>query len=657
MKLKGFNKQILVEREDDIHFLHENVQNDNVEWFTTSPWIIEKMSLKGEKVHCLENYIQIDKLNKIRHLAYIVGQLVKNHIDNMSNLFPIKIKIGECLFENIQNTFFILCYKAWLLRRWINEDYGNNKIILGSPKLTQVKFYDISIGRFDTLFAAIASEAKKNGWNGCEVICCESNKNGEENIRKMKLVGQSNKERLMSILNMPAHTISYKILKKLNFKNICLRLKNNKTIFIILKECELLEETVPYLIALGYQIIFDKLNWLYKDLLPTKLDISYKMFTKPILEKCIKIYRQYDISFDHLQKAVLNILLKRIYQALTYVNPLLKRISKYKDKLDKIMIKNDKQQIAFLTNGLTLPAERLFYQYIKIMKIPVFEFEHGITEGLSHFSKYRNLYRNYANDYLICFAHRVFDYKSNEYNIKKGGIVSGAPKTLKNIKAPFIQKIIGQRLFDLKNCKRLITYLAQCTRNNLFYGPFGQNDLEYYKITRKIIYDIFLKIKSNNYLIKLYPSNRYIDPDPFAKLLKYPKNIKVIQYLEFRYIRPIIDVIILDNPQSTLGWAWSARVPLIYLDLPSNPLLPHVADAFDKAIFRIDCSKEGWVEQVRELLLLNHNELLKLWKEKEPIRKKVEEKYIFGPPGNTGKRAAKFIIEETKKWYQKHNIN
>jgi len=33
-----------------------------------------------------------------------------------------------------------------------------------------------------------------------------------------------------------------------------------------------------------------------------------------------------------------------------------------------------------------------------------------------------------------------------------------------------------------------------------------------------------------------------------------------------------------------------------------------------------------------------------------------KEKYIFGPPGNAGKRAAKFIIEETRKWYGNNRL-
>jgi hypothetical protein len=131
-----------------------------------------------------------------------------------------------------------------------------------------------------------------------------------------------------------------------------------------------------------------------------------------------------------------------------------------------------------------------------------------------------------------------------------------------------------------------------------------------------------------------------------------PPNVKPVQFIEFRYLRAVGDVLICDSPQSTLGWVWSARVPLIYLDLPTNPLVPHVAEAFDKAIFRFDCSKEGWEEEVRALLALPEAEFTAKWKAKAPAREEVEEKVIFGPPGKAGERAAEFIVRETLKRYK-----
>ena len=205
--------------------------------------------------------------------------------------------------------------------------------------------------------------------------------------------------------------------------------------------------------------------------------------------------------------------------------------------------------------------------------------------------------------------------------------------------------VLTSAVFSFQN--RIIFFLALVSRNNMMDPPFQVNDLEYYNITTKILFSILAKIK-DKCVLKLYPSNRYLDPDPWIKLVKLPKNVKILQFFEFSELRAAADVTILSSSASTFGWTWSIRNPIIFLELPSRPLMQDVVDLFDRALFRIDGSKESWEEEMLEILKMPHKKLLKLWADKKDAREELE-RHIFGPKGNSGKRAADYIVSEISK--------
>ena len=646
--------RILVESESAAHFISEKTIGNDIIWYTTSPWLLEKLYIQGAPVNSLESNKSMDGMAKLGILGYVIAEILSSAV--MDRFLAPSVG-GRPLFGVIQKTFLVLAYKAYLIQEWLDETNNCINIIVGMPQLTDVDSFSVSVGRFDTIFMAVASEASKEGWDVCELIPFQSPEKGKDHIEKMLFVGQSLEERMFSLVNMPLSTMVYKFFKKLSvLKNTNFNLGEGKEKVIILRECELLEETVPFLSFTGMKLLFDDLFWLKRRLIPREFDISENSFLDCMFHKCLMKYDEMGVPVNSLQEAVLRILIHRVFAAARFAEPLLKRIQKHFNFLISNGPKDKKNRIIFVTNGLTSPGERLIYQYAREQRIPLFAFEHGITEGLSHLSDYQSQHSGInESDKMICFTQGAWNHHQKHGNFNKGGVVSGAPKRLKNIRARFIQNMILRFILRVGLRNRTIVYATLATQNNMIYGPYGQNDIIYYQVTKKMIVDVLSQIK-DTCIVKLYPTNRYLDPDPFASIITKPKNVKLIQYFEFRYIRPIADLIIIDSPQSTLGWAWSIKAPLIFLDLPSNPLLPEVAEAFDKAIFRIDCSKDSWDGEVKKLLSIPNKELLRLWKEKEPVRRKVEEKYIFGPPGNSGKRAAKFIIEETRKWYGNNSI-
>jgi hypothetical protein len=252
----------------------------------------------------------------------------------------------------------------------------------------------------------------------------------------------------------------------------------------------------------------------------------------------------------------------------------------------------------------------------------------------------RGLYTD-GGDHMMCYSDTSFRA------INKRGIVAGAPLANRKIKYLALQKILIQRYLKLNKRKRVIIFVNVLNRNNMLTPPLFTPDLEYYRITKNILSKIFSKI-NDQCILKLYPSNRYLDPDPFANLVKTSKNIKVIQYFDFSLLRPVADVVILCSAESTFGWVFSIKKPIIFIEVASAPIHKNISELFKKSLFVIDASRDQWHDEVLELLRLPPKELLRLWSDKKKYLDELET-CIFGPKGVAGKVVANYIANSEQK--------
>ena len=66
-------------------------------------------------------------------------------------------------------------------------------------------------------------------------------------------------------------------------------------------------------------------------------------------------------------------------------------------------------------------------------------------------------------------------------------------------------------------------------------------------------------------LYKPYPTQRFPHDARYDELFELPKNVRLIDRADFRYVRAAADIIVTDASQSTLGWCMGAGVPLVCL--------------------------------------------------------------------------------------------
>jgi len=187
-------------------------------------------------------------------------------------------------------------------------------------------------------------------------------------------------------------------------------------------------------------------------------------------------------------------------------------------------------------------------------------------------------------------------------------------------------------------------YVANLYSNNAVDLPYGgTNDWFEHCLKKTIVREVFSRL-SDHCILKLYPTQRYADPDPFLGMSQFP-NVDIIQWSEFRYLRSACDVVIVDMVQSAFGWAWSTGVPLILLDTPYYPLLPDVKKELEEAIFIIPVEREKWGQELLNLLELPEEELARVWRKKEAARLRTERERIMGPGTEVGEVLAQVVSE------------
>jgi len=106
--------------------------------------------------------------------------------------------------------------------------------------------------------------------------------------------------------------------------------------------------------------------------------------------------------------------------------------------------------------------------------------------------------------------------------------------------------------------------------------------------------------------------------------------------------------VILNSAQSTFGWVFSIKKPIIFIELSSQPIDKNISELFKKSLFLIDASRDQWHNEVLELLRLPPKELLRLWNDKKQYLDELETS-IFGPKGVSGKKVANYIVNNEQK--------
>ena len=637
--MKTSKKHIIIESESAYYYCRNTLYpNSNIVWHVTSPWLLEKLPQLNETVMSLEKDISLKNQMEMGKHSIALGDFIAHEIDLLFGSFNLSYKLGRALTHRIQVTLFPFFYKSEMLKNWFDKYKNQGElIVIGNHKLKSVESFDIMVGRFDNIFANLAHFSNEGGIKVVPFI----QEDGAEITEQIDRINNiSLGEKVLYVIN---NLSFYEVLKILIRKITKINFSfspwfNNKDLHLVsvVKKCALIDESIDYLSKANFKVSIDTkfVDSIQNHSTKPPFDISY-------LKKIFDDGKKNILSSpNNFLNSSIDVILHRTYSALGYGYDFVEN-----QKVFEKFIHGKPSNISVLTNGLSQPKERLFQQILLNNKISIFSCEHGVTVGTDNtMSKYyyeRGLY-THGGDHMMCYSNSSFRAINKNRRVKSG-IVAGAPLVNQKIKYIALQRLIIQRYLKLPKRKRVIVFVDNLNRNNMLTPPVFMNDLEYYSVTKNILSNIFSKI-NDQCILKLYPANRYLDPDPFVNLVKISKNIKVIQYFDFSELRVVADVVILSSPQSTFGWVFSIKKPIIFIEVASKPIDKNVSELFKKSLFLIDASKDQWHNEVLELLRLPPKELLRLWNDKKQYLDELET-YIFGPKGVPGKKVADYIVK------------
>jgi len=154
----------------------------------------------------------------------------------------------------------------------------------------------------------------------------------------------------------------------------------------------------------------------------------------------------------------------------------------------------------------------------------------------------------------------------------------------------------------------------------------------------------------------LLANNSIIEKNIFdiTKLLSQEKHIE-IGGLALGLCNDIENIIVTDSSYSTLSWCLMDNVPIVFLKsrICSRLISKEVEEYFKESFLVIDNDELYWEYKLINLLNLPKTSLYSLWNAKKTKRKFLVEKYLCGPTGNSGLRAANFIDKYIRNYNDK----
>ncbi|WP_461208459.1 hypothetical protein [Desulfocurvus sp. DL9XJH121] len=616
-------QRIVVESEAAYRYAAAQASQERV-WLTTSPWLLDLLPREGETVVSLEAGVESCDEVVFGKIAMELAGAVADHLDSMETG---DFKLGSAMYAALHMSCNPLLYKAWLLCRALAE---GDLIIVGLPDMVLPRTLGCAAGRFDTLYAAIASRTV----SGPEVWRFED-RSGDDQVKRMRSVGASLFERLIFLVNSRACSLWLRFVRKaLGGKWPGLP---GARLFLMGRQCELLEETAFALALRGCRLQLIDMPSEESEGAEIPQGFDAQGLETLLWERLKRICLDQGLPCGEVQRAALGAFMELLVEGLRHFLPTLHAVEGLASSVEVVGCD------ALLTNGLSAVSERLLFQALDRAGVTVVGFEHGLHDGLGTSSLYSvGNCSTLQSHGVVCLTPAAAEHFTR-HGAEQQFAIAGAFGEVRRVKMRWLQRFFVSRQISVGRNEKVCMYVMTSNRNNVLQGPHGQIDKEFSLITSSVA-----KILHNSpysALLKQYPSNRYLDPEPLEHRYADAGTTRVLQYMEYRYVRSCADVIVLDSAQSVLAWAWGTDRPLVFLQLPSDPLLPEARRAFEHAIFFIDLAESGWEEKLTELLWMPLEELQAKWKAKEERRQCVSEHFIMGPEGNSGARAAKAVLD------------
>ena len=560
--------------------------------------------------------ISLDLCNSIENL------IIKKKYSSI-----IKYNVGKFALFMVLRSLFISTISKSLMMAFFLQKLSVNKIKIVVAKSNDIdKSKPWNIPRFSNVFK-ILSDFRFFGdisvsYSFIDIIePVNFNDTREKNI-------------LLRILVWPPSVIIHHILKFFN------KFLSNKKVIYSLKECETLRETLPWLQLKGYKV--QKVN------LPniTNADEYNNFFVDEMNTDIGNLINKYLLKYFNKSQtqAQKNLFLK-------HINLGFNCIKQDENKLDDFFRNRFIDGDFIITAGIYGPLANQIFFLCKKYNIKLIGFEHGLTAGINYSNnRYKYFLESTTCNLLLACSEeskKLFENANSFSKISMNNRVAvmGEADQKKNIYFSTIQKYFSKKRFNLSNGENIVMHVS-----GLSYGGNNPNAIDgpsetYLFDKEKILLEKVYNNINKKVIYKEYPSQRMLYQPSYSDLKKLSSNIIMVGNEDFRYIRTAADIIVTDSSYSTLSWCLMDNVPIVFLKsrFCSRLISKKVEDYFNESFLVIDSDELNWESKLINLLNLPKTSLYSLWDAKKDKRNILVEKYLCGPAGNSGLRAANFI--------------
>ena len=313
----------------------------------------------------------------------------------------------------------------------------------------------------------------------------------------------------------------------------------------------------------------------------------------------------------------------------------------------KLLIKKNPNIKVCISNGLFNRKGILLYDALNFNNISVLACQHGLTAGNAKSYLQNNfITENNTSDTLFCYNKSAVRTRKKIIKSNTKLLAVGGPKFSKQI---FNRKLLRYFLklrFRLR--EKQFLYLSFNVEFNSGKGfPYTKSNSKIFKSEKSILK--ILSKSSKKIIYKGYPTKQFLfDREKELKLL-YGDKIKFLNNnIDFRYFRPLVDVIITGATESTLEWCIGSNVPIIFLySRKINPLESKLVEKiFENCFIFFDADSKSGLLKFKKTLNLSYRDILKIWNKKQKYRDQYDEEHFLSKNKEAGKIAANYILDQ-----------
>lgn len=592
-----------------------------IRWHSSSPGVIEALRARGESADWIEDCVDRDLCERVGHVTGRAVEMMAQEFSGAAADLDI-----PCMATNAARQIYVavgtLLYKQSLLSAWKRKYPAG--IVVGEPRLTAGENGNIGCHRFDTIFAYLAAHPA----NGLRVI---EHRAARPDLSEFKDV-PSVLTRLLSWADLSFDQLLWRGLRyvargrRLGFGASGVRI-------IVMRDNEIIREILPHAMLQGASI----------EILPAPPPGSPGephplVPSQERIERCLAAVDELEIVREPVAAALHQL----IFEASRWWKPVAAQSAASVEKLNV-----DRRPAVLVSNAVPGFAAVALLRAFRKRGGRILVAEHGVSAGLTAFHlAFRRWNEAQLSDaYLVC-SDNTQKFIHSEPKLQKVDVRNvGLADSIRTVRLRSIQRRLSRWKEGIGR-DRVVLYLARPELNNFRWLPYSSHDRDLYEIQKSVVYSVLPRVNGRG-VFKTYPTQRFLDPMPIGAGSSLPDNVEIIDRGDFRFVRAIADVIIVESLMSTIGLAFGAGVPIVFLRQHGVDPLPAVESHLQGAIFFVDAREGGWEDRLVAFLNQPAEALQQAWRAKAPAREAFVRQYINGPehPGRNGARA---VIETAR---------